>query len=165
MSDAHVIAEVVDFVTLQLGLQKGREYRGISLERMDEIAGTPARYFSKVLAPGKLRRVTMDSLTLALAALGLKMLIVEDPEQFARVQTRHEQRNGTVVRNGTIHRVLSRRFMKKIAVKGGEARMDQLMTSRRLVSHQRAAGKASAAKRWGKTAPPAMAQRRLRSDG
>ena len=100
MSDAQVIAEFSDYPGLRDALRAARERRNISFELLDEIAGSTRGYWSKVLAPGGSRRVTLQSIALGLGALGLKCLVVEDEEQLKRVQKRFRPRNVALVRDG-----------------------------------------------------------------
>ena len=60
----------------------------ISLETLDAIAGLPTRYSSKVLGLQPTRRFGQISFEALLGALGLMLLVVEDPEALARVQHR-----------------------------------------------------------------------------
>lgn len=145
-----IIAEFSDFVTMQLALNAAREHREMSFELMDEIAGTPKGYFSKNLAPGGSRRITMDSFTLAFGSVGVKALLVDDPDQLKRIQSRLKQRNKGLVRSGAVHQVHSLRKLRKIGAKGG-ANSRANMSKR---AARKLARKAAAA-RWSKTAEPA----------
>lgn len=60
----------------------------ISLETLDALAGLPTRYSSKVLGLQPTRRFGQISFEALLGALGLMLLVVEDPEALRRVQHR-----------------------------------------------------------------------------
>jgi hypothetical protein len=61
---------------------------GAAMEQLDEIAGLPARYVSKLLAPVSVKAFGPISLGPLLGSLGVKLVMVEDPEAFARVKRR-----------------------------------------------------------------------------
>lgn len=154
MSDQpRTIAEFSDYRGLVRALNAARELRNISFEMMDEAAKMPKGYFSKVLAPGGSRRVTMNSITDAFWTLGIKCLVVDDPELLKLLEGRLSSRQINLARPGTVTYSVSRKFLKKIARKGGVARSQKLSTKRRQAI-ARKAGKASAFVRWGKTADP-----------
>jgi hypothetical protein len=77
-----------------------REERGITLEALDHIAGWPAGYGAKLLAPDPIKNLGWLSLGLGLKALAIKLVVVEDPEQRKVVEGRWQQRKRP--RNGTI---------------------------------------------------------------
>ena len=114
MTDANaVLAEVHTYDELQAALRA----RALALdvvidsrcsprihrkEALDGVAGLPAGYSSKVLAGRK--RAGRTSLGALLSALGLKLLVVEDPEALARFTTqiaRGPHANGHTVKPRT----------------------------------------------------------------
>jgi hypothetical protein len=62
----------------------------ISLDTLDEIAGLPTRYSSKVLGLQPTRRFGQISFEALLGALGLMLIAIEDAEAMARVRRRLE---------------------------------------------------------------------------
>jgi hypothetical protein len=80
-------------------------------ELIDEVAGLPARYCSKLFGRRQIRRVGMISLGPLLGALGIKLVIVEDQEALARVRNRLVQRNDNLVRSD--RRVVTRTTTSK----------------------------------------------------
>jgi hypothetical protein len=64
---------------------------GTSLERVDEIAGTPDRWASKVLSPGRKKTCGLSSLLLLAGALGVALVLAEDPAQVRRVRGRWDR--------------------------------------------------------------------------
>lgn len=61
-------------------------------QAIDELAGLPSGYTSKLVCKPPMRRLGHLSLGLLLGALGLKMTLAEDPEQTERIRTRLEER-------------------------------------------------------------------------
>jgi hypothetical protein len=61
---------------------------GVAMERLDEIAGLPSRYVSKLLAPVPVRNIGRVSLGPLLGSIGCKLGLIEDPEALARVSHR-----------------------------------------------------------------------------
>ena len=146
MSEA--IAEFSDYRGLVRALNTARELRNVSFETMDELVEAPKGYFSKILAPSGSRRVTMKSISLAFWALGIKCQVHDDPDGLKFLAGKLDPRMSGAVRSGTINFAVSRKFLKKIASKGGIARSEKLSTKRRQAI-ARKAGKASALIRWG----------------
>jgi hypothetical protein len=89
------IAEFHDYESMRIAFSKCRERRNISLAIMDEIAGAPDRYFSKLLGPSKIRCFTPAALGWAFGALGCRAVLVDDHEALARVIHRYEQRDAS----------------------------------------------------------------------
>jgi hypothetical protein len=120
-----VIAEFSSYAGLLAALRLVREQRNISFETLDEIVGAPKGYFSKVFAPNGERRITTQGMEWALAALGVRCLIVDDPDMLKQINGRMVARNQKVVRAGAVHIVLSRRFLSKIGRLGAAKRNAQ----------------------------------------
>jgi hypothetical protein len=78
---------------LVAAIQAWREERGITLETLDDIAGWPARYGAKLLAPDPIKNLGWMSLGLGLNALAIKLVVVEDAEQRKRVESRWKRRD------------------------------------------------------------------------
>ena len=60
----------------------------VSYETIDQVGGLPERYVNKLFAPVPLKGLGRVSMGLLLGALGLKLLVVEDAEAYARVRDR-----------------------------------------------------------------------------
>jgi hypothetical protein len=116
-----VIAEFNDFPSLHAALRQVQAHRNVSLECLDELVGTSKGYFSKVFSPNGQRRITMTSLGWALNGLGVRCLVVDDPAMLKQIESRLRKRDGTVVRSGARHVILSLRMLRKIGQKGGLA--------------------------------------------
>jgi hypothetical protein len=127
---ASIIAEFSDYGSMLLALRTCRETRNISFETLDEIVGAPKGYFSKVFAPQSERKITMQAMGWALAGLGVKCQIVDDPAMLKQIANRLKKRDEKVVRRGATHVVFSHRFLRKIGAKGGR-RAAQLQRQRK----------------------------------
>jgi hypothetical protein len=117
----NALAEFTDYDGLRKALNACRELRDISFEQMDELTGAPAGWFAKVLGPRPVKRIGMQSLGWALGGLGVKCVIVSDPEALKRVEARfveRDPRSGFAQRSGSIQITLSRRHMAIIQAKG-----------------------------------------------
>jgi len=89
---------VRDYQQLLDALRFRQNQLNISRETIDEVAGLPQRYTSKLLAPFPIKGVGRISLGPLLGALGLKLLVVEDIEALDRVRSRLAQRDPADVR-------------------------------------------------------------------
>ena len=142
------LAEFTDYEGLRRALNAVREQRDISMELLDELAGAPKGYFSKVLGPRQAKRIGMHSLAWTIGALGVKCLIVEDPEALALLQNRLTPRVKAQIRDrfsaGKSH-VVTQRFLKKISKLGVAARNTKRI---RAAARKAAAHKAANAARW-----------------
>ncbi|WP_407194389.1 helix-turn-helix domain-containing protein [Bradyrhizobium sp. STM 3566] len=79
-------------------LRARKEALNVSHETVDAIVGWSDRLSSKVLAPAPRRGLTGETLQAVLDALGLgiaAVILVEDPEQTAKMQHRWTQRGVT----------------------------------------------------------------------
>jgi hypothetical protein len=99
-------------------------------ERLDELAGLPRGYFQKLVGTRPKKRLGMQSLGDVFGALAVKALLVEDEAALARISNRLVKRK-YLVRSGTTHIELSRRFMRKIQAKGRHARFAAMTPEQR----------------------------------
>jgi hypothetical protein len=112
----------------------------IGSENVATVSGLPSNYVAKLLQPRPTKRIGAISLGPLLGVLGLKLVVLEDPEAVARFSSRIEQRNGSSVRTAATHQFsLSNRFLKKIGAEGGKARAKKLTPSQRSRSSRKAA--------------------------
>jgi hypothetical protein len=90
----------------------------------DRISGLPERYAQKLLGPNQIRRLGAVSLGPFLGALCAKGQFVEDKAAVEKLRSKTTPRNNSYVRDGmragSVHVVLTDRFMRKIRKKGGE---------------------------------------------
>jgi hypothetical protein len=126
----------------------------ISAETVDEIAGFPARYTSKVLAHPPIKNLSVFSLFSLLGAVALVPRLEHDAEMFARLKSRdllpkkrRVQRLATVNRDGSVKIYISGDKMRENRRKGGTVRMAKLTPWQR----RQLARKANKI-RWGRTA-------------
>jgi hypothetical protein len=128
------IAEFSDYEGLRKALNACREKRDISFERMDEITGAPPGYFAKLLGPRAIRRIGLQSLGWAFGGLGVKCVIVSDPEALAKVESRYAKRDNAhlqSVRGGVLNVSIKRAFLRKIGAKGGVNRWKNVSPKKR----------------------------------
>lgn len=69
-------------------MRKRRDELGITHETLDAIAGWPAGYASKLLAPEPIKNLGWVSFGLGLGALGIALVVVEDEDQAKQVRSR-----------------------------------------------------------------------------
>jgi hypothetical protein len=65
-----------------------RDELNISHETIDDIAGLPSGYTSKLLAPSPIKNLGWMSLGAILGALGIGLVVIEDSVQRAKVESR-----------------------------------------------------------------------------
>jgi hypothetical protein len=85
LPDVHLIRGMPDLLD---ALRERRDEVGITLERLDDIAGFPSGYSAKLLAPVAIKNLGWLSFGCALDALGVALVMVENVEQRKLVQKR-----------------------------------------------------------------------------
>jgi hypothetical protein len=139
------IAEFACYETLRKALIACKDHRKVSLRVMNDLVDCPEGYFEKLLGPRPIRRIGLQSLGWAFGALGVKCIVVEDPDTWARIQrqTRYEQRDEAHFKSATkadsLHITLSRRHMSIIQAKGGRAAWAKLTPRQRTMKAKRMA--------------------------
>ena len=121
-SETTAIAAVRSIDDLRALLRDRIASLGITFETTDTIAGLPAGYTAKLLAPTPLRRLGTISIDALLGATGLKLLAVEDAEALARVKGRYVQRQRRLVQRAGpkgFVKTIDSKFMRKIGALGG----------------------------------------------
>ena len=141
VADQRVIAEFNDYSGLVMAIRTRIEELGVPIGTLDEVAGLPTRYVSKILGPGRVRRFSMQSLTPILWTLGIKLQMVEDADT-AHYELRLS-RSQQAIRAGTVYVMLNRKKMREIQRLGG-------LNSRKYMSKRRATqlARKSIAVRW-----------------
>ena len=117
------IAEFSSYNELRAALNAARDRRDISFETLDAISGAPSGYFSKLLGQRPVRRLGLSSLEWAFGGLGIRGVIIDDPEALRKVQGRSKARDAAhlqAVLGDAVHIQLSRGFLRKIGAKGGK---------------------------------------------
>jgi hypothetical protein len=84
-----------DYQELIVALRHRREALDLSYSAIDDIAGLPAAYTSKLLAMRPGRSLGKLSLGLILGTLGLKLAVLEDEEALSKVRGRFTKRRVT----------------------------------------------------------------------
>lgn len=131
---------------------------GITLEDVDYLAGLTKGHASMLLAPKPRREmVTVTFWPFLKLGLGCKLALIEDEEATkflrSRVAPRRLPQRMLAVKNGRgQHQLVSKRFLKKIAVIGGQA----YVASRTPRQHRMHAKKMARA-RWGRRVPATKA--------
>lgn len=129
------LAEFADYEGLRRALNACREKRDLSFQQLDAITGAPPGYFAKLLGPRQIRKIGLQSLGWAFGGLGIKAVLVTDPEALARVESRFEARDpahlAAVMHAGCLQIKLSKRHMSIIQRKGGRAKWAKLSPKKR----------------------------------
>jgi hypothetical protein len=129
LTELRPIAIATDYLTLVAALRKRVAELGINYETVDALAGWTDSYASKVLATEPLKRMGQMSLDAIIGALGVKLIVVEDPEQTAVITSRPAFQKRKVARpmlssawhDHIVHRK-TRQDMRNMGVRGGLAR-------------------------------------------
>jgi hypothetical protein len=115
-----MLAAFTTVAELQLLLRARAEELQISRGDLDLLAGLTPGYASKVLAPSRIKALGPISLPALLGALGLKLCLMEDAEQRARMSLRFTPRNPNYANHtGVVNVILSKRHMRIIGKRGG----------------------------------------------
>lgn len=144
--EPRVLADVVSYEGMLDALRRRVTELQINGERFDSYAGLPTGYLSKLIGERPVRRIGMTSFEPLLAGLGLRLLVIEDPEGTARLK-RLKPRNPSFVRTmpAAAGILFTPRMLKRIRRLGGQARMAQLTREQR-----RELARKAAAARWRK---------------
>ena len=139
-----------DYDGLHRILRDRAEELNVSRTTLDEAAGFTSGHASKLLAPRPLKKLGATTLGLMLQVMGLKLVVVEDPEQLQRISAkliaREVPANVLSLSWGRAkHLLVSKRWVKKNGRKGGEQRAKNLSPRRR-----RAIARKAAKERWSK---------------
>ena len=137
-----------DYGGLHRILRDRAEELNVSRTTLDEAAGFTSGHASKLLAPRPLKKLGATTLGLMLQVMGLKLVVVEDPEQLQRISAkliaREVPANVLSLSWGRAkHLLVSKRWVKKNGRKGGEQRAKNLSPRRR-----RAIARNAAKARW-----------------
>jgi hypothetical protein len=140
---SRTIAEFNDYAGLVAAVRTRIAELNVPLEQLDEIAGLPTRYVSKIVGPAMTRRFSMQSLAPLLGALGMKCIFIEDPEAITRFGSRLRRRMHNSPSLPVVHTRRPRQFYRKMGLIGGPL-------SRKNMSRRKASqlGRKAAAARW-----------------
>ncbi len=127
MDDMRLVGVAHDYAELHEILRKVVEKREISREQIDDIAGFPSGYASKLLSPIPMKFLGPISLNLILGTLGLAIAVVENPQAIEKMSRRylrkHADRVRALTRHQTIEEMLSYRLYKVLRDRTKKARM------------------------------------------
>jgi hypothetical protein len=139
-----IVGEIIEYSDFVETIRNRVAELGIHGTRFDALAGWPEGYLSKLICAHPVRRIGMTSMGPLLSAMGVKLVMVEDPVGTARLR-RLPPRNPSYVRvmPADAGMTLTARMLKRIRRLGGEARMAQLTPKQRS-----ALGRKAAAARW-----------------
>lgn len=99
---AQVIGEATCSDSLVAILRRRRAELQLSDVLVDELAGLAAGHAGKLLGPAPVRRLGAMSLSALLGVLAVKLVVVVDAEQAARIGRRWEPRKAAAA-HGTTH--------------------------------------------------------------
>jgi hypothetical protein len=88
-----VFALVDDYASLHAALRMRAAQIGVTRIELDEISGVPAGYAAKLLAAEPIKNLGVKSLGPLLGALAIRLAVIEDPEQLARIAGRIHHRS------------------------------------------------------------------------
>jgi len=120
-----VVASFNDYDGMIHALRGRAQERRIAITspHVAEVSGLPNYYIAKLLSVHPVRRVGMISLGPLLAVLGVRLLMVEDPKAMAQYTDKFAKRVEHCAHDGAAIRFsFSRRFMRKIGLKGAQVR-------------------------------------------
>jgi hypothetical protein len=161
--EGRAFASFSDYNELITALRRRAAELNLSGETLDEVSGLTERYSQKLLGPNPIRKIGALALGPFLGALALRGVLLEDRTALERLRHQTTPRNLSYVRDGmragSVHVVLTDRFMRKIRKKGGENSRKYL--PRRLVKQL---ARRAAAARWHE-APPRRRRRKMKDKG
>ena len=129
--ERRVLADVSSYDEMLAVLRSRINELQINGERFDEYAGLPRGYLSKLVGAHPIRRLGMTSFEPVLAGLGLRLLVIEDPEGTKRLKSRLKPRNNSYPRTvSTLHTLTDRKW-SQIQKLGRAARWEKLTKQQR----------------------------------
>lgn len=147
MSEEKRIASVCDYDGLIAALRTRKAELGLSDSFLDELTGLQSGYTGKIFGPKQVKKLGPVSLGLLLQALGLKIVLLEDPETLAKHRERHEKRDERRVHLGNHAKPLSMKSLARMnkhtfraaGKRGGLASLVTMAAEERTARAQRAA--------------------------
>ena len=125
-ASAFSIAEVCSMDGLIKAFRARAAQLNVSYETIDHVCGFATRYTSKLLSLDAHRHVGPMSFDALVAGLGVRLVMVEDPEALAKVRSRLIERDTACVRTDDARAPviikISRRHMRKLAKLAATAR-------------------------------------------
>jgi hypothetical protein len=96
------IAVCTDYESLLVALRARAEALNVSRATLDDVSGLASGYTAKLLAQPPIKSLGAVSLGPMLGALGIAIVLVEDPDAMRRVASRMVGRNNSQVRANAI---------------------------------------------------------------
>jgi hypothetical protein len=94
-----VIGEATDHDGLIQVFRHRKAALGLSDLVLDDLAGLCQGHAGKLLGPRQVKSLERITLSSLLGALALRLVVIEDVEQAARMRSRWERRRETFIRN------------------------------------------------------------------
>lgn len=149
------LAEVRDYDQLHAALRARVDALGVTFETVDEVAGLPVRYSTKLLSPVQMKAIGKVSLGPLLGALGLKLIVAVDDEALARIAKRLVPRARSVGDAGETMPATKRK--RKRSIWKGSSDWGRIMKARQLLvipeSKRKRIARTAARARWSKPRP------------
>jgi hypothetical protein len=144
-----VLADICSYEQMLEALRARVTELNVSGEAAEAYCGLPRGYFSKLIGAHPVRRLGMTSFEPVLAGLGLRLLVIEDPQATARLKSRVKPRNGSFARRVSLYvNGITDRKWARIQKLGRQARWKKLTKQQRseIMRMVRAGRKAAAAR-------------------
>jgi hypothetical protein len=134
-----VLGTAHDYAELQVLLRAHVETLNVSREAIDNMAGLPAGYAGKLLAPRPAKTLGWISMGPVLGALGLSLVVVVDPAAKERHTIRMIGRNKTQVRTNVSIAPPPWLYTRQTALNAVKLRLEKLSPAQRRRTAKRAA--------------------------
>lgn len=148
-STARPLAIIRSYAELHAALRQRADQLNVSRLVLDEVSGLPGGYCSKLLSPNRTKKLGALSMQLLLGALGVKLAVLEDAEQLARIRPKLVQRGAVP---GTLH------WRQKRAAADDAKRVSRSAEARALKNALRRNGRKGARARMEKLSPEQRSQ-------
>jgi hypothetical protein len=135
------LATVQSYGELITALRARADELKISRITIDSVTGLPGGYSSKLLASVPIRTLGRASFGPMLQALGLRLIVIEDPESLERFADQRDQRERAMPAAGTdevLRFEITRRKLGMLARRGGEERAAKMTPKQRQMSARKA---------------------------
>lgn len=147
MTDATPLAVVRRYEDLCAGFRARIDQLNATFADIDELAGMADRHTSKLLSPSQIRRFGLKSLNKMMKHLKVELWMMPIPGELPRITPRSRPAAVLAVNVGRgKHLLMSKRFLRKIAGRGGDMRAHNLTPRRR-----RTIARKAARARWAKS--------------
>jgi hypothetical protein len=93
------LATVIDYDDLHKAFRARADQLRLSRLSLDYLGSLGDGHASKILAPSKMRRMGLSALGPMCRALGIKLVVIDDPDQRERNSERVERRHENLVRH------------------------------------------------------------------